>query len=80
MPDTISEQLQGGHAVLAVAYDDLTKRVTFRNSWGAEWGDTGYGTMPYSYFSKRTLANSMWVIKSVENRSSALMRHTSEFY
>ena len=80
MPDTMSEELKGGHAILAVAYDDLTMQVTFRNSWGAEWGDAGYGKLPYSYFSKRTLANSMWVIKSVENSASALVRRTSEYY
>ena len=80
MPDTVNEKLQGGHAILAVAYDDLSMQVTFRNSWGAEWGDGGYGKLPYSYFSKRTLANSMWVIKSVENSASALARRTSEYY
>lgn len=67
MPDTSSETLHGGHAILAVAYDDTSERVTFRNTWGAEWGDGGCGTLPYEYFDQdRSLANSMWVIKKID--------------
>jgi len=67
VPDTSSEMLHGGHAILAVAYDDTSERVTFRNSWGAEWGDCGCGTLPYEYFDQnRSLANSMWVIKKTD--------------
>jgi C1A family cysteine protease len=43
----------GGHAVLAVGYDDKSKRLTVRNSWGSNWGKGGYFTMPYDYVSKR---------------------------
>ncbi|MDO8722388.1 MAG: C1 family peptidase [Syntrophales bacterium] len=32
------EKMLGGHAVLAVGYDDVAKRFTVRNSWGADWG------------------------------------------
>ena len=67
MPDTSSETLHGGHAILAVAYDDTSERVTFRNTWGAEWGDGGCGTLPYEYFDQdQCLANSMWVIKKID--------------
>jgi len=67
LPDTSSETLYGGHAILAVAYDDTSERVTFRNSWGAEWGDCGCGTLPYQYFDQEhCLANSMWVIKKTD--------------
>jgi C1A family cysteine protease len=42
------EQLLGGHAILAVGYDG--KHVIIRNSWGKNWGDAGYGYLPYDYF------------------------------
>ena len=44
-----SETLLGGHAVLAVGYDDATQRFIVRNSWGPKWGMRGYFTMPYDY-------------------------------
>ena len=44
-----SEHVLGGHAVLAVGYDDATSTLTVRNSWGASWGQSGYFTMPYDY-------------------------------
>jgi C1A family cysteine protease len=42
-----NERLLGGHAVLAVGYDDEKKVLVVRNSWGEKWGDHGYFYMPY---------------------------------
>lgn len=39
----------GGHVILLVGYDPSTQLFKFRNSWGANWGDNGYGTMPKEY-------------------------------
>src|SRR5438874_2309391 len=41
MPKRQEKQL-GGHAVLAVGYDDATKRFLVRNSWGLKWAMAGY--------------------------------------
>ncbi|UCE66321.1 MAG: C1 family peptidase [Candidatus Zixiibacteriota bacterium] len=41
--------LRGGHAVLVVGYDDRAKRFKFQNSWGAGWGQRGYGYFTYNY-------------------------------
>ena len=41
--------MYGGHAVCAVGYDDTTQLVKFKNSWGRNWGEKGYGYLPYSY-------------------------------
>jgi C1A family cysteine protease len=37
MPSPNEQQL-GGHAVLAVGYDDSSQRFIVRNSWGPGWG------------------------------------------
>ena len=62
MPNTISEQCMGGHAVLMVGYDDASQRVIVRNSWGPQWGQHGYFTMPYAYVTDNLLSNDFWTI------------------
>lgn len=55
------EAMIGGHAVLAVGYDDDTERLLVRNSWGTGWGLKGYFWMPYDYF--RALTSDYWRIQ-----------------
>lgn len=64
-----SEQLLGGHAVLAVGYDDELRRFIVRNSWGKDWGVEGYFTMPYAYFLDDNLSDDFWTIRLVEDDS-----------
>jgi len=59
-----NERSVGGHAVLAVGYDDSTKMVKVRNSWGTDWGLNGYFYMPYSYISHPDLAADFWTIRT----------------
>lgn len=51
LPST-SESMVGGHAVVIVGYDDHKSRLKFVNSWGASWGEKGFGYLPYEYFTK----------------------------
>ena len=60
------ESVIGGHAILFVGYDDATKKVIFRNSWGEGWGNKGYGTLPYDYLVP-DLSDDFWVIQTVES-------------
>ncbi len=74
---TSGEKVLGGHAVVAVGYDDNKKiknanpggveakgALLIRNSWGTGWGSTGYGWLPYEYV-LRGLAVDWWsLIKS----------------
>ena len=59
------EQVLGGHAVLAVGYDDSAQTFTVRNSWGADWGQDGYFTLPYAYLTTRGLSSDFWTIRVV---------------
>ena len=59
----------GGHAVLAVGYEDATGKLLFRNSWGSAWGCDGYGTLPYEYF-----AGNLW------GDAWCIQRTQSDFY
>lgn len=71
------ESAQWGHAVVAVGYDDnkSIKNLTdnkstkgallIRNSWGKEWGDKGYGWLPYEYV-LNNLALDFWSLISMD--------------
>jgi C1A family cysteine protease len=60
------EKQLGGHAVLAVGYEEDQQRFIVRNSWGPDWGMKGFFTMPYPYLLQGTLSSDFWTIRSVE--------------
>jgi C1A family cysteine protease len=61
------EKSLGGHAVLAVGYDDAKQNVTVMNSWSAKWGDKGYFYLPYAYINDANLASDFWTVRVVES-------------
>ena len=60
-----SERPIGGHAVMAVGYDDAFQWFIVRNSWGKGWGMNGYFTLPYSYLIQGGLSQDFWTIRLV---------------
>jgi C1A family cysteine protease len=60
-----SERPVGGHAVMAVGYDDANQWFLCRNSWGSAWGMKGYFTLPYSYLIQPGLSSDFWTIRLV---------------
>jgi len=62
MPEWLARSL-GGHALMIVGYDDFSKRFIGRNSWGTDWGDKGYFTIPYRYLTNPKLADDFWTFR-----------------
>jgi len=74
---SLRDRIEGGHAVVAVGYDDRLKirnrfggdgttgALLIRNSWGKGWGEDGYGWLPYEYI-LRGLAEDFWSVLKKE--------------
>lgn len=56
----------GGHAVLAIGFDDSKECLMVRNSWGSEWGQGGYFYLPYWFITTPNAAADFWTIRLVE--------------
>lgn len=54
-----NESMIGGHAVMAVGYNDSMGCMKIRNSWG-NWGVQGYFFMPYAFISNPNYASDFW--------------------
>ncbi|MBD2561149.1 MULTISPECIES: peptidoglycan-binding protein [Nostoc] len=66
-----NDKVKGGHAVVAVGYDDhkvienadgsrcSQGALLIRNCWGTHWGEGGYGWLPYDYVLEG-LTNDWW--------------------
>jgi C1A family cysteine protease len=66
-PNTRTESVLGGHAVLLVGFNKTTQQFIARNSWGNSWGVGGYFYMPFSVIQDTTMSSDFWVIKTVNN-------------
>lgn len=62
MPDINKEKLLGGHAICCVGYDNSNNTWIMRNSWGVDWGNKGYFTLPYAYLLDQNLSSDLWNI------------------
>ncbi len=72
-----NEGAEWGHAIVAVGYDDKKKikntkcnksttgALLIRNSWSRDWGEEGYGWLPYQYVTSK-LALDFWSLLSMK--------------
>jgi C1A family cysteine protease len=68
MPEPGVEYI-GGHAVCVVGFDRRSRIFKFANSWGAEWGDHGYGYIEYATL--QTLLMDAWgMVDSVDDAAA----------
>ena len=61
-----SDGIRGGQAVVVAGYDDErlpdhSGALLIRSSWGPEWGDGGYGWLPYAFVLDQ-LAVDFWTL------------------
>jgi C1A family cysteine protease len=69
---TKGDKIEGGHAIVVAGYDNARKiknlnvggtettgAFLIRNSWGTDWGESGYGWLPYEYV-LQGLAEDWW--------------------
>lgn len=61
------EKMVGGHAITLVGFNDKKKQFIFRNSWGKDWGEKGYGYIPYNYVTDSNLASDFWIVEKVRD-------------
>jgi C1A family cysteine protease len=61
-PDPNKEELLGGHAVLAVGYNEEKRLIKVRNSWGEAWGESGHFYMPYEFIADKRFCSDFWVV------------------
>ena len=74
VPNDPTHPYDYGHNMVAVGYDDSIKvkntasegeeatgALLVRNSWGTDWGDGGYGWLPYAYVLRRR-AMDWWIM------------------
>lgn len=72
------EKVLGGHAVMAVGYDDFKKAFIVRNSWGEEWGIDGYFYMPYEFIKNPDYASDFWTIRKVRDNSKVDVKNLAK--
>lgn len=64
---TVFDDVRGGQAMLVLGYDDQHRvrsdrgALLVRSSWGANWGEGGFGWLPYAYVLEQ-LAVDFWTL------------------
>lgn len=59
------DEFIGSHAITLVDFDRQKNAFRFANSWGTEWGDTGFGYLPFDCFEPYFLE--AWVVRGIRD-------------
>jgi C1A family cysteine protease len=77
---TCYDSARGGQAAVALGYDDGLRirsekgALLVRSSWGAEWGEEGFGWLPYRYVEEE-LAVDFWTLLRPDWLGSGEFKH-----
>ena len=71
--NAVLEQL-GGHAMLVVGYDDRAEYFTVLNSWGTNWGETGFLRISYEAFFANLYGSHVYVVDQIDPSGLAKMQ------
>jgi hypothetical protein len=74
IPQPTEEERQAppksGHSMLIVGYDKRDERFIVRNSWGEDWGNRGYCTMPFKVIEDFSMFDELWIVTSPEEHGT----------
>lgn len=65
-PESLNAESSGWHAIILMGYDEAKKMFKFRNSWGSDWGVSGYGWISYDYFKTSATSSDFWVLNKID--------------
>lgn len=65
---TRQDSFEGGHALMCVGYDENNNFI-IRNSWGKDWGMSGYCLIKQGYLLNPHLASDFWTLRKVSPES-----------
>jgi len=71
-------QHESGHSMLIVGFDKREERFIVRNSWGKDWGDRGYCTMPFGVIEDFSMFDELWVVTLPERQGNFSIIHPNE--
>lgn len=66
-------QMNWRHVIYLTGYDDSKKCFEFVNSWGIDWGDNGFGYLPYEYIIRGYVTNPYTIIDAPNGYYLSLM-------
>lgn len=65
IPNSKIEKYLGGHAVMLAGYNTSKGVFYGRNSWGTDWGQSGYFEIPEAFVLSSKLADDFWKIEKI---------------
>lgn len=66
------------HAICICGFDDALQAFKFKNSWGADWGDNGYGWISYEYVSRYASDALVYTITEHKDPNHIRLTETSQ--
>jgi len=61
-----SQQMSWRHGIYLTGWNDATNEFEFVNSWGDNWGESGFGYLPYKYVTSGYICNP-WTMIDLPN-------------